>query len=181
MTLKGFNKEPAYFMRKILRFIKIFRKILKVNFTVYIKHNKYKFLLKLIRNLFLSYTDNSKNIGKQLKNALEELGPIFVKFGQLLSTRHDMLSSEIIEELSILQDKVKPFDFVEVKKIIESDLDESIENIFSNFKEQPVASASVAQVHYAAYKLIQQLLFIRLMNRGRKPLTLKNISFPETE
>ena len=152
MTLKGFNKEPACFMKKILRFIKIFRKILKVNFTVYIKHNKYKFLLKLIRNLFLSYSDNSKNIGKQLKNILEELGPIFVKFGQLLSTRHDMLSPEIIEELSILQDKVKPFAFVEVKKIIESDLDESIENIFSNFKEEPVASASVAQVHYAELK-----------------------------
>ena len=63
-----------------------------------------------------------------------------------------MLSPEIIEELSILQDKVKPFDFVEVKKIIESDLDESIENIFSNFKEEPVASASVAQVHYAELK-----------------------------
>ena len=55
-------------MKKILRFINIFRKILKVNFTVYIKHNKYKFLLKLTRNLLLSYSDNSKNIGKQLKN-----------------------------------------------------------------------------------------------------------------
>ena len=62
-------------MKKILRFIKIFRKILKVNFTVYIKHYKYKFLLKLIRNLLLSYSDNSKNIGKQLKNALRRTWP----------------------------------------------------------------------------------------------------------
>ena len=137
---------------EIFRFIKIFRNILKVNFAIYIKYYKYKFLLKLIRNLLLSYSDNSKNIGQQLKNTLEELGPIFVKFGQLLSTRHDMLSPEIIKELTILQDRVKPFDFVEVKKIIESDLDESIENIFSNFKEEPIASASVAQVHYAELK-----------------------------
>ena len=122
-------------MTKIFRFIKIFRNILKVNFAIYIKYYKYKFLLKLIRNLLLTYSDNSKNLGQQLKNTLEELGPIFVKFGQLLSTRHDMFSPEIIEELSILQDKVKPFDFVEVKKIIESDLDESIENIFLTLKK----------------------------------------------
>ena len=137
-------------MKKILRFIKISRNILKVNFTIYIKYYKYKFLLKLIRNLLFSFSNNSKNIGQQLKNSLEELGPIFVKFGQLLSTRHDMLTPEIIRELSILQDRVKPFDFVEVKKIMKQIL--KILKVFSQLQREPIASASVAQVHYAELK-----------------------------
>ena len=115
--MKGLNKEPKCFMTKIFRFIKIFRNILKVNFAIYIKYYKYKFLLKLIRNLLLSYSDNSKNIGQQLKNTLEELGPIFVKFGQLLSTRHDMFPQKLLKSYQFFKIELNHLTLLKLKKL----------------------------------------------------------------
>jgi ubiquinone biosynthesis protein len=86
---------------------------------------------------------------QRLREALEELGPIFVKFGQVLSTRPDLLPEDIARELTRLQDKVPPFPGDRAAAIIEQTYGRSLEEIFTRFEREPVASASVAQVHLA--------------------------------
>lgn len=85
----------------------------------------------------------------RLRLALEELGPVFIKFGQLLSTRRDLLPDSAIRDLSKLQDQVPPFPSQASMAIIEAELKAPINRLFSEFEEQPLASASVAQVHTA--------------------------------
>jgi len=95
------------------------------------------------------FKKNNKSDSVRLKLALESLGPTFVKFGQILSTRHDMLPEVYISELAKLQDKVKPFPADIAIKIIETDLGIGISEAFKSFDRSPLASASVAQVHTA--------------------------------
>ncbi|MDH5735062.1 MAG: AarF/UbiB family protein, partial [Gammaproteobacteria bacterium] len=90
--------------------------------------------------------------GQRIRCALEDLGPIFIKFGQMLSTRKDLLPEEIAEELTKLQDRVPPFPGSQAKAIIEKAYGCSISDVFDDFDEQPLASASVAQVHTAKLK-----------------------------
>ncbi len=90
-----------------------------------------------------------QSIGRRLRESFEELGTTFVKLGQLLSTRKDLLPEEIISELEELQYGVKPFPFAEVKELIESELGDTLENLFTEFKSTPIAGASIAQVHVA--------------------------------
>lgn len=87
--------------------------------------------------------------GQAIRKAIEELGPIFVKFGQALSTRRDILPNDIANELAKLQDKVPPFCGKSAIKIIEQQFGKSIDEIFSSFDTTPLASASMAQVHAA--------------------------------
>ena len=87
--------------------------------------------------------------GERIRRALEDLGPIFVKFGQILSTRRDLLPDDLAEELSKLQDQVPPFEGDQAVKIIEQSFKRPIDQIFSEFDRQPLASASIAQVHKA--------------------------------
>jgi ubiquinone biosynthesis protein len=88
----------------------------------------------------------------RLRQALETLGPIFIKFGQVLSTRRDLLPADIADELAKLQDRVPPFDSVLVRKTLERVYGRRIEDVFAEFDLTPVASASVAQVHLARLK-----------------------------
>ena len=87
--------------------------------------------------------------GERIRLALEELGPIFIKFGQTLSTRRDLLPEDIGNELAKLQDKCPPFPAKDSKLIIEKALDESVSTLFASFDDEPLASASIAQVHSA--------------------------------
>lgn len=87
--------------------------------------------------------------GQKLANAFVALGPTFIKLGQVLSTRSDLVGEEIAAELSFLRDNLPPFDTATAKKIIETDLGDKVENIFATFDEAPVAAASIAQVHFA--------------------------------
>ena len=88
----------------------------------------------------------------RVRKTLEDLGPIFVKFGQILSTRQDLLAEDIAEELARLQDRVAPFPGERARNIVERAFHQSIEQIFHSFDEHPLASASIAQVHAATLK-----------------------------
>ncbi len=90
--------------------------------------------------------------GVRLRQALEDLGPIFVKFGQVLSTRRDLLPPDVADELAKLQDRVPPFASDVARREIERGLGRPIDSVFSNFEDEPVASASIAQVHFAVMK-----------------------------
>ncbi len=87
--------------------------------------------------------------GERFRKALEDLGPVFVKFGQILSTRRDLLADDIANELAQLQDNVPPFSGKEATKIIESSLEQNVNQLFAQFDDTPLASASIAQVHTA--------------------------------
>ena len=87
--------------------------------------------------------------GERLRQALERLGPIFVKFGQVLSTRRDLLPPDIADELARLQDRVPPFPSAVAVAIIEKSFGRPLDRIFESFEQTPVASASIAQVHFA--------------------------------
>jgi len=87
--------------------------------------------------------------GQRLRMALEHLGPIFVKFGQVLSTRRDLLPEDVADELARLQDRVPPFPADQARRLVEQAFGQPIEALFSQFEAEPVASASIAQVHFA--------------------------------
>ncbi len=95
---------------------------------------------------------------QRIKQMLQELGPIFIKFGQALSTRPDLIPIEVAEELCSLQDSVPAFDSSIAKKTIESELKQPIDALFADFDEQPLGSASIAQVHAATLYTGEQVV-----------------------
>ncbi len=98
---------------------------------------------------FIPAKHREKSLPLRLKLAFEQLGPVFVKFGQLLSTRPDLIPPSFLEQLAKLQNQVKPFDSQLSRDIIEKSLGQPIQKVFSEFSDDPVASASIAQVHKA--------------------------------
>jgi ubiquinone biosynthesis protein len=107
--------------------------------------------LKLLRPLLTRPRIDVRNLprGERLRLALTDLGPIFVKAGQVLSTRRDLVPADIADELSLLQDQVAPFAGSEARAIVERELKSSIGRLYAQFDETPLASASIAQVHAA--------------------------------
>jgi len=95
---------------------------------------------------------------ERVRMMLEELGPTFIKLGQILSTRPDLIPLEFIEELSKLQDDVPPFSGVAAREIIEQDLKLSVDDLFSRFNEVPLAAASIGQVHHAILKTTEEVI-----------------------
>lgn len=90
-----------------------------------------------------------KREGERLRLALGEMGPTFIKLGQALSTRSDLVGEEVAEDLAHLQDRIAPFPSHIARKIIEEDLEQPIEELFTSFNDTPIAAASIAQVHFA--------------------------------
>ena len=90
--------------------------------------------------------------GQKLARALTELGPTFIKLGQFLSTRADLLGEQLAADLSELQDRLPPFDSQAARATIESELGRPIDALFSSFEDEPVSAASIAQVHLAVVK-----------------------------
>lgn len=106
-------------------------------------------LLSLPRRLVTQETHTSLTLGERIRLVLEDLGPTFVKLGQLASTRSDLLPDSIIQELVKLQDNVPPFPADRARAIIEQELDQHMDEIFTSFENIPLAAASIGQVHRA--------------------------------
>ena len=115
-------------------------------------------------------------IGERLRQALQELGPVWIKFGQMISTRRDVLPKDIADALAKLQDQVDPFDGKVAKQLIEQALEQSIDYYFTNFDEKPLASASIAQVHTAILKHSQAEIVIKVLRPNIMPAIRADIS-----
>src|SRR5476651_381859 len=114
--------------------------------------------------------------GARLRLALQDLGPIFIKFGQLLSTRRDLLPEDIADELMLLQDRVPPFDSQLAIKLIEDQLGAKISEVFSRFDVAPLASASVAQVHAAQLKSGEEVV-VKVIRPGLRPIIGQDLAW----
>lgn len=115
-------------------------------------------------------------IGERLRQALQELGPVWIKFGQMISTRRDVLPKDIADALAKLQDQVDPFDGKIAKQLIEQALEQPIDYYFTNFDEKPLASASIAQVHTAILKRSQAEIVIKVLRPNIRPAIRADIS-----
>jgi ubiquinone biosynthesis protein len=138
--------------RAIIRLVAIQRVLVKYGLDDIIKETH---LLRPLRFLFYlapRRRDRNAPVGERIRLALEELGPIFVKFGQAISTRRDLLPPDIADELAKLQDAVPPFPVEQAKAIVEDAYGEPVEAVFERFDEEPLAAASIAQVHTAKLK-----------------------------
>ena len=135
---------------KTLRLLNILRVLLRYGLDEFLFHfppfRQVRFLLLLSPWHWLN---RRRPLGERVRLSLEALGPIFVKLGQILSTRRDLLPLEIANELAKLQDDVPPFASQRSRQIIEASLGKTIEQLFLRFTDEPLASASVAQVHSA--------------------------------
>ncbi len=113
-------------------------------------------------------------LGERLRLALEALGPIFVKFGQTVSTRRDLLPADIAEELSKLQDRVPPFSGAMARQAIERSLGHPVAQIFASFDETPLAAASIAQVHAARLDNGRDVV-VKVLRPGMRTLIEKDL------
>ncbi len=136
-------------MKRLKRVLKIIRIISVYRLDTFLSKKKLPRPLQLLISPMALAGNTSYDRGIRLRKALEDLGPIFVKFGQLLSTRPDLLPDDICSELAKLQDDVPPFSSALFKKTVEDTLGGKIEMLFKSFDEDPLASASIAQVHSA--------------------------------
>ena len=164
---------------RFFRLLKIIFISLKFGLDEFVlAHSKFKFLRQLIQTLL--FFRNSKTArGERLRLALEALGPIFVKFGQMLSTRRDLIPLDIADELAKLQDQVPPFDYVFVEKILIDTYKKPVDQIFSQFDQTPIASASVAQVHFA-HLIDGKPVAVKILRPGIASVIHKDIKLLDT-
>ena len=148
------NKRPRYvFNDSTKRLAEIVGVFLRHGFSDVVAKLHLHHLEILFRRIeFLKHAEKEKKfltVAQRIRLAFEELGPTFVKLGQLLSTRPDIFDSEYIEEFKKLQDEVAPFPFAQVKATIKEELGAGVSELFAEFSPEPIAAASIAQVHLA--------------------------------
>jgi ubiquinone biosynthesis protein len=138
-------------MRSLFRLLRIMQVLLRWRLDELLGARRPRLALGTMRALLARPTSDVAGAtrGVRVRRALEELGPIFVKFGQILSTRRDLLPPDIADELALLQDRVAPFPGEDARRIVERELGAPVASLFAAFETQPLASASVAQVHAA--------------------------------
>ncbi|MET0264030.1 MAG: ubiquinone biosynthesis regulatory protein kinase UbiB [Duganella sp.] len=152
---------------KLLRFLKIMRVAIKYGLDeIAISGLKVPRTARFIDTVFF-WRDLSTPRGVRLRLALEDLGPIFIKFGQVLSTRSDLIPADIVFELARLQDRVPPFASDLAVAQIHKSLGAHPDDLFASFERTPVASASIAQVHFATLKDGKQVA-VKVLRPGMK-------------
>ncbi len=143
-------------LRQLLRLLYINRVLVRhgldeLVFTLHL-FRPFRFVQYMLPWRWFKSDKKDRPRGERIRCALEDLGPIFVKFGQMLSTRPDLLPPDIAQELAMLQDKVPPFPGELSRQIIEKNFSQPIDEVFESFEDKPLASASIAQVHVATLK-----------------------------
>jgi ubiquinone biosynthesis protein len=134
---------------RLLRLLKIFFVIQRFGLDEFLLAHERTRWLRAPLNILLFARDTSAPRAQRLRLALEMLGPIFVKFGQMLSTRRDLIPPDIADELAKLQDQVPPFSSAQAMALLETTYRRPVADVFYSFDQIPIASASVAQVHFA--------------------------------
>jgi ubiquinone biosynthesis protein len=134
---------------RIFRVCYIFFVVLRFGLDEFLLAHESTRWLQVPLNFILFFRNTSAPRAERLRLALEKLGPIFVKFGQMLSTRRDLIPTDIADELAKLQDQVPPFPSAQAIAVLETTYNKKLTEVFTSFDEIPIASASVAQVHFA--------------------------------
>ena len=156
-----------------LRLLRIARVLCKYGLSRFLKLGPGRLLTPLFWLLSLG-GNKSANEGVRIRLALQDLGPVFVKFGQALSTRPDLLPDEIAAELILLQDAVPPFEGELAKEIIEKSLGLPITELFAKFDLEPLASASVAQVHLAKLAKGKEVI-VKVLRPNMQPIIERDL------
>lgn len=137
-------------MRHMSRYRDIAMALIRHGFGIVVEEIGFAPFLSLPQKMFFDAKEKeAKTTGERIRLVLQELGPTFVKLGQIASTRPDLLPEEIIRELEKLQDQVPPFSFEEVRNIVQQELGDDLNKIFRQFADVPLAAASIGQVHQA--------------------------------
>ncbi len=153
-------------MRRIARLVYIIVTVLRFGLDeVALGGFRQRWVRALVRVVTLGRSLDAPR-GERLRRALERLGPIFVKFGQVLSTRRDLLPLDVADELAKLQDRVPPFPAAQSAALIERALGRPIGELFSRFDAEPVASASIAQVHFAQLRSNGREVAVKVLRPG---------------
>ncbi|MDD5298921.1 MAG: ubiquinone biosynthesis regulatory protein kinase UbiB [Gallionella sp.] len=160
---------------RLFRLINIIFVVLRFGLDEFLlAHMRVRWMLAPL-NLLLFLRNTSKPRAVRLRLALENLGPIFVKFGQMLSTRRDLLPSDIADELAKLQDQVPPFPSAQAAAMLEAAYRRPLREVFQSFEEAPVASASVAQVHFAVLP-DGRAAAVKILRPGIAPVIARDIA-----
>ncbi|MFK5970499.1 MAG: ubiquinone biosynthesis regulatory protein kinase UbiB [Candidatus Marithrix sp.] len=165
-------------IRQIIHMLTIYRILARYGLDELLFSTKLFRPLRLFSYLLPGYWISSKKLNRavRIRLALDELGPIFIKFGQILSTRCDLLPDDIALELAKLQDNVAPFSYQEVQQILEKAYAMPLEKVFSTFNKVPIAAASIAQVHSAQLfngkNVVVKVLRPGIKNRIKKDIEL---------
>jgi ubiquinone biosynthesis protein len=164
-------------MSRVLRVGKIIRVIVRYRLDSFIDPQRLPRGLRLLFKLapWQLVPRGTYTRGERLRLALENLGPVFIKFGQMLSTRRDLLPPDIADELAKLQDDVPPFDNDQAIAIIEDALGKPVAELFADFDATPMASASVAQVHPATLKSGEQVV-VKVVRPDIEPVIRQDIA-----
>ena len=160
--------------KTLLRMIGIQRVLVRHGLDEIITATHFLRPLRFLFALFPKAKDVSEPLGKRIRLALIELGPIFVKFGQAISTRRDLLPPDIADELALLQDRVPPFPADEAKDILEGIYGKPVDDVFSRFDREPFAAASIAQVHTAALQDGTEVI-VKLLRPGVRDLIERDL------
>lgn len=160
--------------KTLLRMIGIQRVLVRHGLDEIITATHFLRPLRFLFALFPKAKDVSEPLGKRIRLALIELGPIFVKFGQAISTRRDLLPPDIADELALLQDRVPPFPADEAKDILEDIYGKPVDDVFSRFDREPFAAASIAQVHTAALQDGSEVI-VKLLRPGVRDLIERDL------
>lgn len=160
--------------KTLLRLLSIQRVLVRHGLDELITATHFLRPLRFLFYLFPRAKDVSEPLGKRIRLALQELGPIFVKFGQAVSTRRDLLSTDVADELAMLQDRVPAFPADQAVTILENIYGKSVDEVFSRFDREPFAAASIAQVHTAALPDGTEVI-VKLLRPGVRELIERDL------
>ncbi len=164
---------------RLLRLIRIIYIVFHYGLDEFFLVNRRLRILLFPLKLLFFVRNTSRPRAERLRLALESLGPIFVKFGQMLSTRRDLIPADLASELARLQDNVPPFPSKQAIELIEQEFGKPLHEVFAAFDATPIASASVAQVHFAELHDGRKVA-VKILRPGIEPIINHDIALLDT-